>query len=248
MSLATVQQSVATTPYKLSKRQQKKYKLSKRQQKKNAEKVGIPAQPVKTSSSDLEEKAPLPQKGKASVKGANGSALAETVIQACLKQAEAEESVRVSSRAFLKSLHGLKRDDHLKFREALDKQVEGINSAAKACGMTVRDYKEANPKSNSVAVQCSLWKRLSLAVEKGYSPDFTLSWSVICQKATEFNNSEAKAVPDGAGEHVNIQQASPTIRRGRPEKSRLEKAKTYMEDYTSEELAQVKAWIESVLA
>jgi hypothetical protein len=150
---------------------------------------------AKSSPSNVIERQPIQKKGKADQKGANGAALAAVYIKDAEHLAAQTVKVEVSMKDRLRSLEKLTREDHLEFRAALVARQELISQEATKAGLTLTLYREADRADDVVYVTCSLWAKMSSAVETGWKPNYDTHWSEISKAATA-SLDKAKAMAE----------------------------------------------------
>lgn len=159
------------------------------------------------STTNMVEKIPQGDKAPANVTGTLGAALASTLIVDTENFAKTQATFeKVNLKGTLGRLMTLGRDDHLAFRKGWDDEIVKIGNLAVAQSMSTTDFVKANSDWNYVYIQASEWKRLSMAVEKGWTPNLNLSWSDIKKAATEVANSSGTANPELVAKLIEIRR------------------------------------------
>jgi hypothetical protein len=170
----------------------------------------------------------------ADVKGVQGHTLAQSIILAAIKSGERVIAEQRSRKDTLRLLAEFRDNaDHIAFRQDLTAKLEEIKADADKAKLTLNAYCEANPIAASVRVECSLWGKMSNAVEKGFTGsliDFDKPWSEISKAATahldNMRNSTGDAGANGGGKITN---AGPKQRKGgRKAKPIMDKAKDFV--------------------
>lgn len=123
--------------------------------------------------------------------GVRGSAVASAVLLFAESLVEQRNTESKSRKDILTELVLLDHDSHVQFRKDLEDRMEIMRNSAAAVKQTIREYREENPKANSIAVEVPMWKRLSSACELGWSPDMSKGWDALKQDATDKLNSQA---------------------------------------------------------
>jgi hypothetical protein len=179
----------------------------------------------------------------ASAKGAAGHAMGVVFVKEAQKAAEQEVKQRESMKDKLKRLTALDRESHLEFRKVLAERVQQITDVAKGMGISLTEYLRGDGISASVYASLSMWAKMSRACETGWKPDMALPWAEISVAATD-----ALAAKASTGENGETQTANPTKRKGRPQKTLMEKVKALLEDQPLQEIEKVHAMIGTMIA
>lgn len=162
-----------------------------------------------------------PVKGEASQKaqrtkaeGAQGEALAETLLNALTEQAAVEEGHKSRLQLFVKDLAKLTHEGHLWFRARLDAELATVRALKKAAGETKAGERALAEDTilgaygfASLPVRVSQWVAISKALDIGVKLDTSVGFNRIVSEAVAFNRAHAS----NAG-----QTPAPTVRKGRP--------------------------------
>ena len=190
----------------------------------------------KQQSSDLADKQPVTSRKGANVKGAHGAALAAVIIADAEAAGKIELKAQQSRKDTLKKLMGFRDNaEHLEFRAALDAKLDTIKKDAEAAKISLNAYSDANPIAASVRATCSLWVKMSTAVERGFTGsnvDLSKPWAEISRAATAHLDKmrESAGSPNG-----KVTQAGAKQRAGKKPATVVDKARRFVKENLRDE-------------
>ena len=170
-------------------------------------------------------------------KGAYGHALGVTFIKYAEDMADKAAKESMSYKDRLKELAKGTREDHIEFRVVLEERLSAMKDVAATLGFSFTAYREMDPKAAVISTQCSMWAKLSKALEANYKPDYDQSWAYISQKATEHN--DARGTP--SADTKNPQNVSPAKKKGRKELPLWDKVRALVDGRPLQEIEAVHA-------
>lgn len=185
------------------------------------------AQAVKAPKSNAKRSTSAKERGPkaADHKGQQGHALAVLVIKQAEKAAEFLMAETRSRKMILSDLLNFRDNaEHIAFRKDLTDKLEEIKKQADAAKISLNAYCDANAGAASVRVECSLWNKLSTAVERGWKPDMDKPWAEISKAATNHMTGQTNSTGSTGGKGTN---AGPKQRAGRKAKSTVAKAQEF---------------------
>jgi hypothetical protein len=149
----------------------------------------------KSSPSNVAERPPVnANKGvPANQKGAIGAALAENHYAIEERRGAAVLKEQKSMKDTLREIAGLPGTaEHQAYRATLKAHVDLINKEAEKFKFKkVQDYLDANPGQAHVYSALSMWSRMSMAIEVGWSPNYDETWASISTSATQARKAKA---------------------------------------------------------
>lgn len=167
-------------------------------------------------------------------KGHQGHALAAIVIAQAEKIGELMVAQQLSRKDMLKRLSEFRDNaEHIEFRKELDAKLLTIKEESDKAKLSLNAYCDANPRAAAMRVECSLWNKMSAAVEKGFPvADFLdKPWAEISKGATahldNMRNSTGNAAQNGNA-NAKLTNAGPKQRVGRKAKNSIAKAQEFV--------------------
>lgn len=182
----------------------------------------------RVSNTNMVEKVPSARKATAMVSGADGAALAVTMISEIESIAKAIDMERKSRKDHLAAIMKLDKPGLVAFHAAMMARADAVRTAMEEMKLTdpsikgLREYFEVEMGSQTVYVQCSMWKTIGLAIDAGWQPDLTQPWDMIKSKAAERVASIGK--PSADPSKPEPARSSQTRRRGAVSKPVEQKA------------------------
>lgn len=174
----------------------------------------------------------------ADVKGVQGHTLAQSIILAAIKSGERVVQEQRSRKDTLRLLEQFRDNaDHIAFRQDLEARLNEVKADAEKAKLSLNAYCEANPVAASIRAECSLWVKMSSAVERGFSGtliDYDSPWASISKGATahldNMRNSTGTSGDQGGAKLTNAGPKQRKGKAGRKAKPVLEQAKQFVKD------------------
>lgn len=163
-------------------------------------------------------------------KGFQGHALATLVIAQATKTGELMLAQVKSRKQVLADLMQFRDNaEHIEFRKMLDEKLDSIKKEAEKAKLSLNAWCDANPVDASIRVDCSLWVKMSTAVEKGFNGskvDLDKPWPEISKAATAHLDNLTNSTGTN-GKTTNAGPKQKKAKAGRKAKGTVQKAQEF---------------------